>query len=124
MLTAGNIADVSLARALVKRAGPITRLMADRGYDANHLRRFLAERGTAAVIPSTTRRKVAIPYDRNAYRHRNLVERMWGRLKDWRRVATRYDKLGDNYLAGAFLAASLTYWCQCVRTLVSRGRRP
>lgn len=112
MLTAGNIADVSLARALVERAGPIAKLTADRGYDANHLRRFLAERGTEAVIPSTTSRKTAIPYDRTAYRRRNLVERLWCRLKDWRRVATRYDKLGNNYLAGTLIAATITYWCQ------------
>jgi transposase len=52
-----------------------------------------------------------IPYDRDAYRTRNLVERLWCRLKDWRRIATRYDKLATNYMAGVFLAAAITFWC-------------
>lgn len=67
--------------------------------------------GTQAVIPSTTSRRAPIPYNRNLYRARNLVERLWCRLKDWRRVATRYDKPAANYLAGALIAASLIYWC-------------
>ena len=82
----------------------------DRGYDANHLRDLLAARGTAAVIPSTSSRRAPIPYDVEAYKARNLVERMWCRLKDWRRVATRYDKLARNFLATAHLAAVFTYW--------------
>ncbi len=52
-----------------------------------------------------------IPYDTEAYRLRNMIERLWCRLKDWRRVATRYDKLAANYLSGALIAASITYWC-------------
>lgn len=94
----------------MEAAGPAHRLIADRGYDANHLRRLLAERGTEAVIPSTTSRKTPIPYDAQAYRARNQVERMWCRLKDWRRVATRYDKLARNFLATAHIAAVFTWW--------------
>jgi len=67
--------------------------------------------GAEVVIPATRSRKAPIPYDRDAYRTRNLVERLWCRLKDWRRIATRYDKLAINYMAGVFLAASLTFWC-------------
>jgi transposase len=110
LLSGGNTNDISLAAALVDAAGPARRLIADRGYDANHLRRLLAERGIEAVIPSTITRRQPIPYDAEAYRDRNLVERMWCRLKDWRRVATRYDKLAQNYLAGAFIAATVSYW--------------
>jgi len=110
MLTAGNINDIMVARALLEGAGSIRGLIADRGYDANHLRRFLAERHTEAVIPSTTSRAKAIPYDAAAYKERNRIERMWCRIKDWRRVATRYDKLARNYLSGAYLAAAVTYW--------------
>ena len=66
--------------------------------------------GAEAVIPSTTSRRAPIPYDTIAYRDRNRVERMWCRLKDFRRVATRYDKLARNYLSGAFLAAACAYW--------------
>lgn len=110
LLSGGNTNDISLAAALVKAAGPVRRLIADRGYDANHLRRLLAERGIEAVIPSTITRRHPIPYDVTAYRARNLVERMWCRLKDWRRIATRYDKLAQNYLAGALIAAAVSYW--------------
>jgi len=110
MLSPGNVNDIAMAAALVQSAGPIQRLIADRGYDANHLRQLLADRNAEAVIPSTTSRKTAIPYDKQAYRARNLVERMWCRLKDWRRVATRYDKLARNFLSTALLAAAFTYW--------------
>ena len=110
LLTAGNINDISVAHALLKAAGPVRRLIADRGYDANHLRRFLAEQQAEAVIPSTKSRRKPIPYDVVAYKDRNRIERMWCRLKDWRRVATRYDKLARNYLSGAYLAAALTGW--------------
>ena len=110
LLTAGNINDITVAADLIERAGPIRRLIADRGYDANHLRRSLAERQTEAVIPSTTSRSSPIPYDVTAYKERNRIERMWCRLKDWRRIATRYDKLARNYLSSAYLAAAFTCW--------------
>ena len=110
MITAGNINDVSLARALLRAAGPIRRLIADRGYDANHLRQFLTDQQAEAVISSTASRRTAIPYEVLANKDRNRIERMWCRLKDWRRVATRYDKLARNYLSGAFLAAALSCW--------------
>ena len=110
LLSAGNTNDISMAAALIGAAGPIRRLLADKGYDADHLRKLLAEQGAEAVIPSTNSRRAPIPYDMAAYRDRNRVERMWCRLKDFRRVATRYDKLGRNYLSGAFLAATCAYW--------------
>ncbi len=110
LLSAGNTNDISMAAALISAAGPIRRLLADRGYDADHLRKLLADQGAEAVIPSTTSRRAPIPYDVIAYKDRNRVERMWCRLKDFRRVATRYDKLARNYLSGAFLAATCAYW--------------
>jgi len=110
LLSAGNINDITMAAALVSAAGPIPKLLADRAYDANHLRQLLAQIGAEAVIPSTTSRKMPIPHDVLAYKDRNRVERMWCRLKDFRRVATRYDKLARNYLSGALIAATCAYW--------------
>lgn len=110
LVSAGNINDIQMAAGLVAAGGPFRRLIADRGYDANHLRALLAERGAEAVIPSTTSRRAPIPYDVTAYRARNLVERMWCRLKDWRRIATRYDKLARNFLSSALIAAAVTWW--------------
>jgi transposase len=88
LLSAGNTNDITLAATLVRAAGPIRRLLADKGYDADHLRKLLAAQGTEAVIPSTTSRRAPIPYDVVAYKDRNRVERMWCRLNDFRRVAT------------------------------------
>lgn len=99
-----------MAAALIQAAGPFRKLLADRGYDADHLRRLLAQRGAEAVIPSTASRRAPIPYDVLAYRDRNRVERMWCRLKDFRRIATRYDKLARNYLSSVLLAATCAYW--------------
>ena len=98
------------APALIAALGPFQRLVADRGYDSNAIRQLLADRGAEAVIPPSSPRVRQIPYDKAVYRSRNLVERLWCRLKDWRRIATRYDKLGRNYLATALIAATLTYW--------------
>jgi transposase len=66
-------------------------------YDANHLRRFLAERGTAAVIPSTSSRKIAIPHDPERYKLRNVIKRTFCRIKDFYGIATRYDKTSRNF---------------------------
>jgi transposase len=111
LISAGNINDMTMAPALIKAAGPFTRLIADKGYDSNAIRELIAGRGAEAVIPATASRRAPIPYDRTAYRTRNLVERLWCRLKDWRRIATRYDKLARNYLSGALIAATISFWC-------------
>ena len=110
LLSAGNTNDITMAHALIEAAGPFRKLLADRGYDADHLRKRLIERNAEAVIPTTTSRKRPIPYDVAAYRHRNTVERLWARLKDYRRVATRYDKLARNYDAAVHIAAIAAFW--------------
>jgi putative transposase len=90
---------------------PAARLCAaDTAYDSNGLRQFLKERGTLPVIPNNPTRKNLQPFDPAAYRHRNLIERMFARLKDFRRIANRYDKLGRNYAAAVALAAVVTWW--------------
>lgn len=101
---------MATAPALITALGPFQCLIADRGYDSNAIRGLIASRGAEAVIPPSSSRVRQIPYDRTTYRMRNLVERLWCRLKDWRRVATRYDKLACNYLSGVYLAATLIYW--------------
>jgi transposase len=97
-----------MAPELLSAAGCIKRLIADKASDTNRLRSLLRERGIKAVIPSIARRKPLIPYNREAYRQRNLIERMFARLKDYRRIATRYDKLARNFLASVVLAATTT----------------
>jgi transposase len=110
LLTPGNSADISAApRLLAARSAP-KRLIADKGYDANSLRNSLQAQQTEAVIPSTTSRKRPIPYDRQAYRERNRIERAFCSLKDFRRIATRYDKLARNFLAAVEIAAVILWW--------------
>jgi transposase len=111
LVSAGNINDMTMAAALIEAAGKFDRLIADKGYDTNAIRDLVRRRGAQVVIPTTASRRAPIPYDRDAYRARNLVERLWCRLKDWRRIATRYDKLARNFLSGAHIAALVIYWC-------------
>jgi transposase len=102
--------DVMMAAELLSASGSIKQLIADKAYDTNQLRNLLAQLEIIAVIPSIARRKPLIPHDREAYRQRNLIERMFARLKDFRRVATRYDKLARNFLAGVLIAAIVIWW--------------
>lgn len=109
-LTPGNVADISAAPELLASLPAPRRLIADKGYDANSLRHALAEGRTEAVIPSTRSRKRPIPYDQRAYRERNRIERAFCSIKDWRRVATRYDKLARNFAAAVAIAAIIIFW--------------
>lgn len=80
LLTPGNVNDIAMTPTLLAEVGgPVRRLLGDKGYDANSLRALLAKQGTSTVIPFTASRKVAIPYDKRAYRKHNLVERMFCR---------------------------------------------
>ena len=96
LLSPGNINDIAYAPALIAAAGPLKRLIADKAYDAISLRQLLADQGAKAVIPSTMSRRQPIPYGKTIYRQRHLIERMFARLKEFRRVATRYEKLARN----------------------------
>jgi len=86
------------------------RLIADKAYDADKLRGWLKARRIKAVIPSNATRRTPYPLDRAAYRRRNVIERMFGKLKNWRRIATRYDRLARNYLAAIALVAIVIAW--------------
>jgi transposase len=110
LITSGNCHDLPAARDLLPTVAAPRRLLADRAYDANSLRDWLADRGVKAVIPPNPTRKHPHAYDAKAYKGRNLIERMFCRLKDFRRIATRYDKRADIYLSAVLLAAALTWW--------------
>ena len=110
-LTGGNIADVTVAAPLLCQLAPSAWLIGDKGYDADHLRALLDSRGTIAVIPNKSNRKHLFPFDVERYKWRNVIERTNCRIKDFRAIATRYDKLARNFLAGSCLVAALIYWC-------------
>lgn len=95
---------------MLDAVSPADELLADKAYDSDKIRDDLASRGTRAIIPNKNDRKYLHPFDKRLYRKRNAIERMFCRLKDFRRIATRYDKLARNYLAGLCLAALVSCW--------------
>ena len=109
-LTPGNVADVVMAIPLLAAVAQPKRLLADKAYDADSLRRWLKHRKIRAAIPSTASRRTPYPLDRAAYKRRNVIERMFCKLKNWRRIATRYDRLARNYLSSLALAAIIIAW--------------
>lgn len=110
MLTPGNVSDMKAAPALLERAGRMRYLLGDKGYDADRLRRLARDVGAIPVIPGRRNRKRTIRYDKQRYAGRHLIENAFCRLKDFRRVATRYDKLGANFLSGVALATAVAFW--------------
>jgi len=88
---------------------PQTIVLADRGYDADWIRQFVWEQGAWANIPPKRNRTSLINFSPVLYRSRNLVERFFNKIKQCRRIATRYDKLAANYLAFIKLA-SIRLW--------------
>ena len=105
-LSAGNDADISHAQTLVEEI-PGTLLAADKGFDSDSFRHWLLERGMTPCIPSRSNRLAPCRYSRRSYRKRHLVENYFERIKNFRRVATRYDKLAETYLSFVSIAATL-----------------
>jgi putative transposase len=100
----GQRNDIALAHDLIDGIDAQTTI-ADKGYDADHLVERIVERGAAVVIPPKRNRKVQRAYDRQLYKERNRIERFFNKLKQFRRVATRYDKLLANFMGFVKLAA-------------------
>jgi len=105
----GHRGDAPVATELLADLTPAT-CLADAAYDSDALRTRLIDQGATPVIPNNPTRKRKHPFDRRAYRLRNVIERTFSRLKDWRRIATRYDKLARNFHAAVILASIVTYW--------------
>jgi transposase len=108
-LTAGEAHDNRLAGSLLSRLKSGSMLLADRGYDADWIRALVTKRRARANIPARSNRNESICFSPHLYRARNLVERFFNKIKQCRRVATRYDKLAANYLAFVQLA-SIRLW--------------
>ena len=102
--SAGQRNDIAFAHELVDGL-EAEAMIADKGYDADHLCDRLVQTGAKVVIPPKRNRKVQRPYDVQLYKERNLIERFFNKLKQFRRVATRYDKLLANFMGFVKLAA-------------------
>ena len=109
-LTPGQTADIKGAVMLGPCLPNARYLLADKAYDADHWRDYLKSRRIRPVIPNKSNRKKPHPFNKTRYKGRNVIERMFERLKDFRRVATRYDKNAENFLAALCLAALICYW--------------
>jgi putative transposase len=95
---------------LLASTAPPACLIGDTAYDADDLRHFLTTLGCKVVISLKPNRINKPDFDTKTYKQRNLIERAFCRIKDWRAIATRYDKTASNFLAGLCLAATLTFW--------------
>jgi transposase len=119
-LTGGQVHDSTQVSALIRR-GAIRRLgrgrprlrpakmVGDKGYSSRSIRRALRKRGIIPVIPTKANERRQPGFDREAYRQRNIVERLINRLKNFRRIATRYEKRATNYLAMITIGAILLW---------------
>jgi transposase len=109
-MTAGQVSDYTGAAALLDSLPKTQWLLGDRGYDADWFRDALQAKGITPCIPGRKSRNEPIKYDKRRYKSRNRIEIMFGRLKDWRRVATRYDRCPTVFLSAIALAATVLFW--------------
>ena len=123
-LTPGETHDNRLCSVLLNELRPRTMLLADRGYDADWIRALASEQGAWANIPPKRNRKEAICFSPYLYRARNLVERFFNKIKQCRRIATRYDRLAANYLAFIKLASIRIWLREAAYSLIEVGERP
>ena len=116
--TGGETSDYKGYLPIMNADGPAPRvLLADRGYDADFIREDMERRGGTAMIPTKRNRKVQLPVDPAIYALRNMVERCFNKLKNARRLATRYDKTADSYL-GFIQLVAIRLW---MRQFVNRS---
>lgn len=106
LLSAGQASDKTLAPALIEALPAATAFVADRGYDARALVDLVASRGGCAHIPTQRNVRLQRSVDPALYRQRNLIERFFNKIKHFRRIATRFDKLARNFLAAVALAST------------------
>jgi transposase len=108
ILTGGQVHDSKQAEALIN-GFDCDKVLADKGYDSNRFRDAIALKGCEAVIPSSRSRSQAIPYDKHIYKDRNLVERFFCWIKQFRRIATRYEKTATSFAGMLFLAGAMVW---------------
>jgi transposase len=110
LLSEGQMSDYKGAALMIDALPKARAMLGDRGYDADWFRAALIQRGITPCIPSKANRKVQIDHDRTLYRHRHRIENMFGRLKDWRRIHTRYDRCAHTFMSAIAIAATVIFW--------------
>jgi len=110
LLSEGQMSDYKGAALMIEAFPKARTLLGDKGYDADWFRQALTERGIAPCIPPKANRKVQIDYDKALYKQRHKIENMFGRLKDWRRIHTRYDRCAHTFMSAISIAATVIFW--------------
>lgn len=108
ILTGGNRNDITQAEALVENLFP-DYVIADKGYDSDKFVLLVKSRCAEAVIPSRINRKIQRTIDEHLYKERHLIECQIGKLKHFRRVFSRFDKLAKNYLSFIHFASTMIW---------------
>ena len=110
LLSEGQMSDYKGAALMLDELPQAQVLLGDKGYDADWFRDALTERGVTACIPSKANRRTPIPHDETLYKQRHKIEIMFGRLKDWRRIHTRYDRCAHTFMSAIAIAATVIFW--------------
>lgn len=110
LLTAGQVSDYKGAAALLSGLPQAKELLADRGYDAGWFRLALIQRGITPCIPPKRNRKFQHSYNQASCKKRRLIENLFSRLKDWRRIATRYDRCAHTFCSAICITAALIFY--------------
>jgi transposase len=110
LLSEGQMSDHKGARLVLDALPAASSLIADRGYDSDWFRAELQDRGIEPCIPSSRSRKVPYAYDKAVYRERHKVENLFAKLKDWRRIATRYDRCTHTFVSATCIATTVIFW--------------
>jgi putative transposase len=110
MLTEGQMSDHKGAVLLFDALPNAKELLADKGYDSDWFRTALSARGITPCIPPKSNRKVQYHYDKAVYKKRHLVENLFAKIKDWRRIHTRYDRCAHTFMSAICIAATVIFW--------------
>ncbi len=110
LLSEGQMSDYKGAALMIDALPKAKALLGDRGYDADWFRDALTARGITPCIPSRANRRTHIAHDKSLYRQRHKIENMFGRLKDWRRIHTRYDRCAHTFMSAICIAATVIFW--------------
>lgn len=109
-LTAGQVSDFKGAELLVDDLPAADTMLGDKGYDADWFREALQGKNITPCIPPRKNRTQKIDYDKELYKQRHKIENMFGRIKDWRRIATRYDRCSHTFFSAICIAAIVIWW--------------
>ena len=110
LLSEGQMSDYKGAALMLDALPRAKAMLGDKGYDADWFRNALIKRGIVPSIPSKANRKIPIAHNQTLHRQRHKIENMFGKLKDWRRIHTRYDRCAHTFFSAICIAATIIFW--------------